>query len=206
MNNIKQLREKHNESANELGKAIGKSQSTISKWENKSILKYEEARLIATHYQVPISAVLGNNEIEDDILNYASIDIIDAQASCGNGIENFNPVVIGKQLISYPSLRDLTFSTPENIKILRARGDSMEPTINDADYIWVDISCKQADSDGIYVFCIGTGIIAKRVRIDFIHKNAVILSDNPKYPPIQVGQSDQVKVIGRVISICKMLG
>ena len=203
MNNIKQLREKFKESADMLGKAIGKSQSTISKWENKDTLKYEEARLIAAHYQVPISSVWGETHITDDLMNYA---VIDAQASCGSGIENFNPVVIGKQLISYPSLRDLTFATPENIKILRARGDSMEPTINDSDYIWVDISCKQADSDGIYVFCIGTGIIAKRVRIDFIHKNAVIISDNPKYPPIQANQTDKIEVIGRVISICKMLG
>ena len=206
MNNIKQLREKFKESADTLGKAIGKSQSTISKWENKQVLKYEEASLIAKHYNVPVSAVSGHHEIADDILNYAGIDIIDAQASCGNGAENFNPVVIGKQLISYPSLRDLTFSTPENIKILRARGDSMEPTINDADYIWVDISCKQAQSDGIYVFCIGSGIIAKRVRIDFIHQSAVIVSDNPKYPPIQANETDKIEVIGRVISICKMLG
>ena len=136
----------------------------------------------------------------------ATIEIIDAVASCGNGIENFNPVPIGKQLISVNNLKDITSSKPENIKIIKIRGDSMEPTINDSDVIWVDVSHKMARGDAMYVLCIRDELFVKRVRIDFIHNKAVVLSDNPKYPPIEVENPDDIRVVGKVIAINKMLG
>ena len=42
MNNIKHLRKEHRLSGQELGKAIGKSQATISKWEKKQKLRTME--------------------------------------------------------------------------------------------------------------------------------------------------------------------
>lgn len=209
MNNIRKLREERKQSAEELGAAIGKSQPTISKWENSDNLSYENAKLIADYYKIPVYEVTGeapeeymaNNPITKDM---AEIEIIDATASCGYGIENFHPVVVGKQLISYPRLREITNSRPENIKILKIRGDSMEPTINDSDVIWVDVSYKAPSGDGLYLFCIGEELFVKRLQIDFINKTFLITSDNPKYRPIET--KENVLVLGKVISITKMLG
>lgn len=134
------------------------------------------------------------------------IEIIDAAASCGCGIENFNPVPIGYQLISIKSLKEITNSKAENINIIKARGDSMEPTINDSDVIWVDISYNFIAGDGIYLFCIGSELYAKRVRINFLDNSARITSDNPKYEPIDANKYGNIQVIGKVISINKMLG
>ena len=60
MNNIKHLRKEHRLSGQELGKAIGKSQATISKWERNQKLRYEYLKLIADYFKVPISAVSGD--------------------------------------------------------------------------------------------------------------------------------------------------
>lgn len=206
MNNIRYLRELHKESAEELGKSIGKSQPTISKWENSKKIKYEDAELISKHYGVSINTVLGIEEVDDNFQKMVEIDIIDAIASCGNGIENFNPIVIGKQLISFDSLKQITRSNSENIKILKTRGDSMQPTINDSDIVWVDISYNQPTSDALYLFCIKGELFIKRIRIDFINNNTIISSDNSSYPPFSTNDPDGIRVIGKVIAITKMLG
>lgn len=207
-NNIRKLREAHKQSAGELGKAIGRSQPTISLWENSDDIKYENAKLVADYYNVPVYEVTGEDPDVYDFVDkdMAKIEIIDASASCGTGIENFHPVVVGHNLISMANLKEITNSRPNNIKILKVRGDSMEPTINDSDVIWVDISYKQPTIDGIYLFCMNEELFVKRIQIDFIKKNVIIKSDNPLYQPIVASSEDNVKVIGKVISINKMLG
>ena len=101
MNNIRRLREERRLSAEELGKAIGRSQPTISKWENSDNLRYEYAKIIADYFRIPVYEVTGESP-EDYISNFSddvvSIDILDVRACCGSGIENFQANVIGKQM------------------------------------------------------------------------------------------------------------
>ena len=79
MNNIRSLREKQHISAKELGRAIGKSQPTISKWENAPQLRYEQAKKIADYFKVSIYEVTGqkNEEYLQDIApTMVALDIL----------------------------------------------------------------------------------------------------------------------------------
>lgn len=208
-NRVKELRLKYGETVTALASALTMSQSNLTKIENGALsLKYEDAEKVAERYHVSVTYVMGKSDeaIADINPSFAVIEIIDAAASCGKGIENFNPVVIGKQFITLASLKELTASAPENIKILRTRGDSMQPTINDGDIVWVDISVNSPMGDGLYLIRIRSDLFVKRIRFDFIHNTALILSDNANYPPIETNDPDNIKVIGKIISISKMLG
>lgn len=152
-----------------------------------------------------IGSITPNSLLTKDV-EMAELEIIDAVASCGTGIESFHPVVAGRHLISFTTLREITNSKPQNIKILKVRGDSMEPTINDSDVIWVDVSYKAPAGDGLYLFCINGELFVKRLQIDFIKHSIIIKSDNLRYDPIVASDSDNVAVLGKVISINKMLG
>lgn len=201
-------------SLNELSIRIGREQTYLYQYVNRKSpkrLPVEERRKLAKILEVDEQQLtdieLGaRNEIGELGEEMAKIEIIDASASCGMGIENFHPVVVGHNLISMSNLREITNSKPNNIKILKARGDSMEPTINDSDVIWVDISYKQPTVDGIYLFCMNGELFVKRIQIDFIKKSFIIKSDNPRYEPIIATSNDNVEVVGKVISINKMLG
>lgn len=207
-NNIKNLRKERKVSQEELAKALGISQPSMSLWENDDNLSFETAETIAKYFGVSIYDVTGKKPEEYSIYNHApdmaEIEIINVTASCGYGLENFHPEVVGRHLISRASLREITNSDSESIKILKIRGDSMQPTINDSDVVWVDISKRNANSDGLYLFCIGNDLFVKRLQVDFINNMKYITSDNPKYKPIET--KEEVYVLGKIISITKMLG
>ena len=205
-NNIKVLREMHRESAEELGAAIGKSQPTICKWEKKEKLKYEDAELIATHYNVPVEVVLGKQEIGESLPSLIKIDVLDAIACCGDGIESFSENVIGQHMMTLPALREFTMTTPDNIKIIRAIGDSMLPTITPGDMVWIDISQKSPTSDGLYLLCVGRDLMIKRIQINPFNNSATIKSDNPRYATFEHKNFADIRVLGRVIYHIQRVG
>ncbi len=206
MNNIKQLREAHHQTAAELGKAIGRSQPTISKWENRRKLKYEEAKLIADYYNIPVCEVTGEApenyiDLSSGAANMASLPIIDASLSAGSLAEG----LIGRQLISMDLIKNITQTAPGNITIVRLHGDAMSPTINENDFVWIDTSITHAQNNGLYLFKAGSQIFVKRLCFNEFTASADIISDNPLYPPVPIKDPEKVQILGKVISIHKFL-
>ena len=134
------------------------------------------------------------------------IDVLDVSACCGNGISNISENVIGHQFVSKNLLKDITFTAPENIKIIRAVGDSMIPTINPQDMIWIDISVKEPSSDGLYLLTVGQDLMIKRIQINPFNNQVQIKSDNPAYSPIVLNDYREISCIGKVIYHMKRVG
>jgi transcriptional regulator with XRE-family HTH domain len=199
MNRIKELRELHKESAEELGAAIGKSQPTISKWENMPNLKYEFAAAVAKHYNTTPEVVLGREKFNKELM--AQIDIIDAKACCGNGLENYCENVIGKHLIPQSELSLLTSTTPKKIKMIKVEGDSMTPTLYSGDMVLVDISENYPSGDGLYVLRIGDMLMVKRIQINPFDNSIEVKSDNPVYQTSKSLHYKDATTIGKVIYI-----
>lgn len=93
-------------------------------------------------------------------------------------------------------------SSPKNaIRVLTAKGDSMEPTIKNGDLLLVDISQSEAKSDNIYVLRIDHSLVVKRIQRLPGNKLQVI-SDNKNYEPYVVDLSDESQetvIIGKVL-------
>ncbi|WP_429233055.1 S24 family peptidase [Aeromonas salmonicida] len=88
---------------------------------------------------------------------------------------------------------------PERLAVIRAKGDSMEPTISNNDIILVNLCNGDALRDGLYVLRIGDSLLVKRLQFDVLGGIKVI-SDNPGYET-QVVTKDQradVHIVGRV--------
>lgn len=126
-----------------------------------------------------------------------NIDIIDVSACCGSGIENFSENRIGFLNIPLQEFKEITNISPASIKLIRATGDSMEPTINDGDRVWVDTANNFVSSDGIYLIRISSTIVIKRIQIG--PDGITVKSDNARYGdfPLQEG----CQIIGKVIYI-----
>jgi len=86
----------------------------------------------------------------------------------------------------------------KNIEAINVIGDSMEPTLNSNNIIFVDKSVKSGFRDGIYAFTTNHGLFVKRIqkRVD---GKLDIISDNKDYP-VQVMKSDELQVLGKVVS------
>ena len=131
---------------------------------------------------------------KDDII---SIDMLDATACCGSGIENLTENISGKWLMPLVDFRQISMSLPENIKLLKVKGDSMIPTLKEDDWVMVDITKKSPDSDGLFLLILANGLAVKRVQCG-LGNNITVLSDNPKYAPLPA-TLEEVPIAGKVI-------
>ena len=86
----------------------------------------------------------------------------------------------------------------KNIDAINVVGDSMEPTLNSDNIIFIDKSYNSNVRDGIYAFTTNYGLFVKRIqkRVD---GKFDIISDNKDYPT-QVMEKSEINVLGKVIS------
>lgn len=201
MNLIKQKREEKKLSQNELGRLLGLSQQQVQRFENGYPISIKHAAKLANVLGIDIKELLPKElkDFQPEEKDVVKIDILDVSACCGNGAENFTENVIGQQMMTLPALRELTQAVPENIKIIKAIGESMIPTIYPNDVVWIDISVKTPTSDGLYVLCVGSDLMIKRIQINPFDNSATVKSDNPQYAPFTSQNFQEVSVIGRVI-------
>jgi phage repressor protein C with HTH and peptisase S24 domain len=131
--------------------------------------------------------------------NVINIDMLDVFACCGNGTDITSEPVIGTWQMPIVDFNAMSLTKPENIKIIKAVGDSMTPTVQDGDYVFVDISNQYITSDGVYVLRLPTGLLIKRIQ-NGLNGDVIVRSDNPAYEPLTAKLSD-VRVLGRVVRI-----
>jgi len=83
--------------------------------------------------------------------------------------------------------------------LIKAKGDSMEPTIHDGDLLLVDTSIDAIKDDSIYIVQTEHHLIVKRIQQDW-DGSLIVISDNPRYEKRIIGseQVKEVKIAGRV--------
>ncbi|RXK07763.1 S24 family peptidase [Halarcobacter bivalviorum] len=91
----------------------------------------------------------------------------------------------------------------KNVEAINVIGDSMEPTLNSDNIIFIDKSKKDVARDGIYAFTTNHGLFVKRIQKRVDGKLDVI-SDNRDYP-IQVLENSELTIIGKVVSTFGMI-
>ena len=89
---------------------------------------------------------------------------------------------------------------PEALRILRVRGNSMEPEMRDGDRLVVDTSRRVPATGELFVLWDGNGLVVKRVEA--MHGNGPprlrLLSANPDYAPYACFAED-VHIVGKVV-------
>lgn len=147
-----------------------------------------------------------NEEPTNTPPNLVSIDIIDAKVCRGECIENLSDNAIGQQMMTRDALKAYTKIHPDDVKIINAVGDSMSPTINSNDMVWVDISCTTPRADGLYVIVIGDSMSIKRLQIHPFSGQVTIKSDNQRYEDYVAENPDDIRVVGKVIYHVRRVG
>lgn len=94
----------------------------------------------------------------------------------------------------------------QNLALVFAKGDSMEPTISDNETVMVDTSERKLRDGHIYVIRNGDHLLVKRVQTLW-NDGVQLLSDNKEYPPQEISSSDlnSLEVIGKVVWVGKDL-
>lgn len=97
-------------------------------------------------------------------------------------------------------------ASPQHCTVIRARGDSMSPTLPEGALLVVDRSQQEIVANGsIMVVGVENDLLVKRIRrrLDGMIE---LISDNPAYPPETIGRDtiEQLRVVGRVVYFCRV--
>jgi len=87
----------------------------------------------------------------------------------------------------------------ENIRLIAINSDSMVETFAPRDQLFVDISVKIFDGDGIYIFTLDNQVYLKRLQLQ--HKKIAVISDNKRYETWYLNREDvdSMQVVAKVI-------
>lgn len=186
----------------------------VSRWNTSHI------ESIAAGLGVSVLDLFAEYTTEDWVSQHALIPLVDVQAQAG--IEGYLtgdfPAVIDTYPFKRRWLASKGYKSPERVKdlhLIKVRGDSMSPRIDDGEVVLVDpnLSMRLPESvqnGRIYIIRWGTmepGISAKYVHYDPNEGMLIAKSENELYLPkrIQLREGTQLSeyILGKVIWIGK---
>jgi len=138
---------------------------------------------------------------------YVPIPQYDISASAGMGAYVDGEPEVEMVMADKHWLADHLKVNPEEVSLIFARGDSMEPTINNGDVLLVS-NKEQPIQEGIFVIRSDSLLQVKRIQRQ-TGRMLRITSDNPAYEPFTVNLADEnldFKIIGKVIWTIKRVG
>lgn len=147
--------------------------------------------------------------INDDEFVY--IERLSVEASAGAGATVDDETSIGKAAFRKEWIQQRGLDA-KRLCILKVKGDSMSPTLEDGDAVLVETFLRHIDNnielgcdpqtikrDGVYVLRIDGHLVIKRLQRD-MRGGFIVKSDNPSYSDIQISADsvDDFCVAGRV--------
>ena len=179
------------------------SQQVISKFE-KGDTKRKPAwvRFATRAFELPDDEADAPQLIASD--DDVEIQQWDVAYGMGGGTYLDLPVTGETHKFSRSWLRQFTHAPPNQIFLATGTGDSMMPTILDADIVIVDTSQREVRlADKIWAAAYGQTGIIKRLR-PMPDGSVKILSDNPNVPP-ETAYDGELSVVGRVVAVVRKM-
>ena len=163
----------------------------------------KELFTIETFYALPHGVLAGCMQNVVTNSNCVELDFFaDVWASCGTGAVVFEDC---KEKISVPTSLIQNYSKSSKYSVINARGDSMQPFIQNFDKLIVEHwNGGQIIDNCIYVFRYANELFVKRLVKNITQ--IVIKSDNPLYEPIKITDKDpDFEVIGQIVGLMRDL-
>lgn len=198
-----------------LAKAVGMAQSSVNKLLNgasgsrkvveiASVLNVNPEWLSSgigdMHNSSTVQPLPDNSSYSDD--SVYRVEVFDVAVSAGPGTFLVSDFVESVRAIEFSNelARSLFGNRPaEIVKMITVDGDSMSPTISAGDQIFVDVSVRSFETDGIYTFVFGRTFHVKRLQMQGL--KLAVISDNAIYKDwhINEDEEDQFFVMGKVL-------
>ena len=199
---LKSKRKELKLSQDELAKIIGVDQKTISHWENGiNEPQLNKLRIFCNNFNIPLSYFTGETGMQVDNVIY--IDFYpDIYASCGKGglVASEN-----KETLAMPiNLIPTNIKNGKNYSIIKVRGNSMSPEIQDGDLVLIEHhEGEQIIDNAVYLFMYENEVFVKRLSKNI--NEVIITSDNKDYPQIILHKEEinNLYIIGKVFGFAR---
>lgn len=191
-------------SVREISRLSGISSTTISDYLNgESSPNLERLGVLAEALGVSARALaFGEDSFVPDpaaiygVSDFLFVPRLDVAASAGHGSIVDNE----KERCRLAFRRDWLVRegiSTNDLAVIEARGDSMEPTIGSGDLLLIDLTQRDPGAPGIFVLRTDGALLVKRLQLD-LRGRVVATSDNQAYGEL-VASAGEIDVIGRAV-------
>lgn len=185
----------------DVAESLELSQANFATMKNRGKIPYSNILNFCARKKISINWLLYNQNpgsLVDTTDKYWIKYFPSVSVSAGGGAyeseDNFESLEIPPYFIHMLGGKD----NLKNIDAINVVGDSMEPTLNNDNIIFIDKTKNDCNRDGIYAFTTEHGLFVKRIQKK-VDGNLDIISDNKDYPSQILGVKD-LKILGKVIS------
>lgn len=194
-NNLKKYLKINNISRNQLSESLGISYSTISDWINgKAYPRIDKIEMMANYFGINKSDLVEEHFMEEKPQGL-QIPVLGTVAA---GI----PISAVEDILDYEEVPQSWESQGEFFG-LRIKGDSMEPRMESGDVVIVRQQSDANSGDTVIVLVNGDDATCKRLQKT--DNGIMLVSTNPKYPPMFYSNEDirtkPVVILGKVVEL-----
>lgn len=200
------INEKFGGNQTDFSRAIKKSPAQINQWLNgyrnigdAAALNIEKALGLPQGFLDGAVNMLPN-VVGEDQNSKIRLPRINVEASCGAGsINDHHQEVVDYVNVTKKWAIENLGGNLQYIEVITARGDSMLPSIEDGDVMFVDTSVKRFIGEGLYLIWYADGLKAKRLQ-STIGGDLMIISDNAAYRTETVKRDDlgDIHIVGSI--------
>jgi hypothetical protein len=144
-------------------------------------------------------------QVEQSGGTHVVLPVFDARAHMGPAAKlDIKKEVVNLMGLSIDWIHDnIRGTSTSDLNLLTGTDNSMAPTITDTTTMIIDNSVNDVSKDGIYVMDIDGQLFVKRVQRQ-VPGGYTIISDDERYPPIEVRPDDahKIRVLGRAVYKC----
>ena len=188
--------------------ALNINHLTLATMKNRNKIPYQEILDFCARRKISINWLFYNqivDSLKEETEKFARVRYFkDIYASAGGGVENHEIdeeyLHVDSTMLSHMGL----IGSTKSIEAINVMGDSMEPTLNDGNVVFIDRNQTTINRGGIYVVSTPGGLFIKRLQLK---SNGMIdlISDNSAYG-IESVDSENLNVIGKVVGAVSEIG
>jgi peptidase S24-like protein len=206
---LEQLIRERGEDYAGLSRLIGRNPAYVQQYIKRGSprrLAEQDRRLLARYFGVDQALLGGFAGDAEEAAGLVSVKRLDLGASAGPGALGADEISHGRMAFDAQWLRRLGIDDRSRLSLIRVEGDSMSPTLSDADEILVDGGdAGDRLRDGIYVLRIDDALVVKRVALR-PGRRVSVRSDNEVYPAWPDCDFAAIDIIGRVVWAGRRIG
>jgi len=185
----------------DVAEALDIKQITLATMKSRSKIPYKEILEFCALRKISINWIMFNQMVQSIANESEKFERVhyfkDIYASAGGGAENYEVqseyLTLDEEMVSHLGGKQAI----KNIHALNVVGDSMEPTLNDGDIVFMDRDSTNPNRNGVYIVSTPAGVFVKRLQLKSDGAVALV-SDNTSYSDELVNATD-ITVLGKVV-------
>lgn len=177
------------------------NQISLATMKSRNKIPYKEILEFCAKRKISINWLMFDQVVESlqsETEKFSKISYFrDIYASAGGGALNYEDIsesiVLDREIVNHLGGE----MAIKNIQALNVIGDSMEPTLNDGDIVFLDRSSTNPNRAGVYIVSTPVGLFIKRLQLQS-NGMVALVSDNESYSDELVNAND-LEILGKVV-------